>query len=183
MYNLIIHNKSLCITRRRDFKAFSFKSIMAVKEILQVGNKTLKKVSKKVDSINDEIKDIIKDLKDTLYDGTGIGLAAPQIAYLKRIFIIDLRNGQEPIILINPSFLKRVGKEESEEGCLSYPGYEGIVIRPRRIIITGLNEKGEEVTYESTGLLKDAFCHEYDHLDGIVYIDKAKKVYKVEQIE
>ncbi len=157
--------------------------IMAVKEILQVGNKTLKRVSKKVECIDDEIRGIVEDLKDTLYAGTGIGLAAPQIGYLRRIFIIDLRNGQEPIILINPKFLKRIGKEESQEGCLSYPGYEGIVIRPRKITIEGLNEKGEKVTYEATGLLKDAFCHEYDHLDGIVYIDKAKKVYKIEQIE
>ena len=156
---------------------------MAVRGILQVGDKTLKRVSKRVENIDDEIKEIIKDLKDTLYSGTGIGLAAPQIGFLKRIFIIDLKNGEGPIILINPKFLKRIGKEESIEGCLSYPGYEGTVIRPRRVIITGLNEKGEEVTYEATGLLKDAFCHEYDHLDGIVYIDKAKKVYKVEQIE
>lgn len=156
---------------------------MAVKEILKVGNKTLKRVSKKVEFIDDETRDIVQDLKDTLYAGTGIGLAAPQIGYLKRVFIIDLRNGQEPIILINPKFLKRIGKEESYEGCLSYSGYEGIVIRPRKIIIEGLNEKGEKVTYEATGLLKNAFCHEYDHLDGIVYIDKAKKVYKIEQIE
>ncbi len=102
--------------------------IMAVKDILQVGNKTLKRVSKKVECIDDETKGIIEDLKDTLYAGTGIGLAAPQIGYLRRIFIIDLRNGQEPIILINPKFLKKIGKEESQEGCLSYPGYEGIVI-------------------------------------------------------
>ncbi|AVQ37258.1 peptide deformylase [Clostridium botulinum] len=178
MYNLDIDHK-----KEGVLKLLALRVIMAVREILQVGDKTLKRVSKKVECIDDEIKDIIEDLKDTLYAGTGIGLAAPQIGYLKRIFIIDLRNGQETIILINPKFLKRIGKEESQEGCLSYPGYEGIVIRPRRVVIMGLNEKGKEVTYEATGLLKDAFCHEYDHLDGIVYIDKAKKVYKVEQIE
>ncbi|EJO5345986.1 peptide deformylase [Clostridium botulinum] len=178
MYNLVIHNK-----KEGDLKRLALIIIMAVKEILQVGDKTLKRVSKRVECIDEEIKGIINDLKDTLYAGTGIGLAAPQIGYLKRIFIIDLRNGQEPIILINPKFLKKIGKEESQEGCLSYPGYEGIVIRPRRIIITGLNEKGEEVRYEAKGLLKDAFCHEYDHLDGIVYIDRAKKIYKIEQIE
>lgn len=156
---------------------------MAVKRILQVGEKDLKKVSKRIVSIDENIKNLIQDLKDTLYAGSGIGVAAPQIGVLKRIFIIDLKESEKknPIILINPKITKKVGRDKSAEGCLSYPGYEGIVIRPRRIIITGLNEDGEEVTYEASGLLKNAFCHENDHLDGIVYIDKAKKIYKVDE--
>ncbi|EPS51308.1 peptide deformylase [Clostridium botulinum CFSAN002367] len=95
------------IKRREFLKLLALRIIMAIREILQVGDKTLKRVSKKVECIDDEITGIIKDLKDTLYAGTGIGLAAPQIGYLKRIFIIDLRNGQEPIILINPKFSKK----------------------------------------------------------------------------
>ena len=152
---------------------------MAVKEILQVGNKTLQRVCKRVDCLDKDTKNLIQDLKDTLYDGDGIGLAAPQIGVLKKVFLIDLRDGSEPVILINPKITKKIGREKSIEGCLSYPGYEGIVLRPKKVVIEGKNEDGQEVTYEASGLLKNAFCHESDHLQGIVYIDKASKIYKV----
>lgn len=154
---------------------------MAVKDILKFGNPKLKRVSRKVDKIDEEIFSIVQDLKDTLYSTTGIGLAAPQIGVLKRIILIDLRECNEPIILINPVIVAKMGKEESIEGCLSYPGYEGKVVRPKKVTVQGLNLKGEKVEYVADGLLAKAFCHEIDHLDGILYIDRAKKLYKIEE--
>lgn len=154
---------------------------MAVKEILKFGNVKLKKVSKRVEIIDEEIKKLVQDLKDTLYSTTGIGLAAPQIGVLKRVILIDLREGDEPIILVNPVIVAKVGKEESIEGCLSYPGYEGKVLRPKKLTVQGLNMKGEKVEYVAEGLLGKAFCHEIDHLDGVLYTDRAKKIYKLEE--
>jgi peptide deformylase len=154
---------------------------MAVKEIVQYGNKALKTVCKKVDKIDDEILSLVQDMKDSLYATTGIGLAAPQIGVLKRVILIDLREGDEPIILINPKIVARYGKEISIEGCLSYVGYEGEVVRPKKVTVQGLNVKGEMVEYTAEELLAKAFCHEIDHLDGIMYVDRAKKVYKLEE--
>lgn len=154
---------------------------MAVREILTDINGTLRRKSRRIVNITEEDKKLIKDLKDTLYAGNGVGLAAPQIGVLKRIFLVDLRDGSEPIILINPKIVKKIGKYEDIEGCLSYPGYEGIVVRPRKIIVTGQNQKGKLVRIEATGLLARAICHETDHLDGILYMDQAKRVYKIEE--
>jgi peptide deformylase len=154
---------------------------MAVKQILQFGNNTLKRSSRLVGKVDQEILNLVKDLKDSLYDTeTGIGLAAPQIGVLKKVILIDLRNGTNPIILINPKIIKKIGKEDSVEGCLSYPGYEGIVLRPKKVIVTAKSLKWEDVEYSAEGLLAKAFCHEIDHLNGILYTDKAKKMYKLE---
>ena len=151
---------------------------MAVKEIIMFGNPKLKRVSKRIEKIDEEVVSLVKDLKDSLYSTTGIGLAAPQIGVLKRAIIIDLREGEEPIILINPAIAAKIGKEESIEGCLSYPGYEGKVIRPT---VKGVDINGKKVEYTAEGLLAKAFCHEIDHLDGILYTDRAKKVYRLEE--
>ena len=156
---------------------------MAVREIIQFGNKTLTRASRKVEKIDEEVLNLVQDLKDTLYSTDGVGLAAPQIGGLKRAILIDLRDGSEPIILLNPKIVKKIGRIEDIEGCLSYPGYEGPVVRPRRVIVTGVTIKGEEVEYTADGFLARAFCHEIDHLDGIIYTDKCKKVYKIEEAE
>lgn len=154
---------------------------MAVKEILKFGNPILKRVSKRVDSIDKEVINLVKDMKDTLYSTTGIGLAAPQIGILKRVILIDLRDGEEPIVLLNPVIAAKIGKDEDIEGCLSYPGYEGKVIRPKKVTVYGLSIKGEKVEYAAEGLLAKAFCHEIDHLDGILYTDRARKMFKIEE--
>lgn len=154
---------------------------MAVKEILQFGDKTLKRVSRRVETIDEEILSLVQDLKDTLYNTNGIGLAAPQIGVLKRVILIDLRDDSNPIILVNPKIIKKIGKEEDIEGCLSYPGYEGDVVRPRKVVVTGKELNGQDVEYTATGLLAKAFCHEIDHLDGILYTDKAGKIYKIQE--
>lgn len=154
---------------------------MAVKEILQFGNQTLKKVSKPVKEVDQEILNLIQDMKDTLYSTSGIGLAAPQIGVLKRVILIDLRDEEEPIILINPKIIKKIGREEDIEGCLSYLGYEGLVVRPKKVVVTGEVIEGDIVEYTAEGLLAKAFCHEIDHLDGVLYNDRAKKMYKLEE--
>lgn len=154
---------------------------MAVKEILQFGDKALKRVSRRVEIIDAEVLSVVQDLKDTLYSTTGIGLAAPQIGALKRVILIDLRDGSKPIILVNPKIIKKMGKEEDIEGCLSYPGYEGDVVRPRKVVVIGQELDGQDVEYTATGLLAKAFCHEIDHLDGILYTDRANKMYKIEE--
>ena len=154
---------------------------MAVKEILKFGDKRLKRVSQKVINIDKEIINVVKDMKDTLYSTTGIGLAAPQIGILKRVILIDLRDGSEAIILLNPKIVAKMGTTVGAEGCLSYPNYEGDVTRPRKVTVQGITLKGETVEYTAEGLLARAFCHEIDHLDGILYVDRAKKVYKLEE--
>lgn len=154
---------------------------MAIKKILQYGDKTLKKVSEEIDNIDESVLELIEDMLDTLYSSNGIGLAAPQIGVLKRVILIDLGEDDEPIILINPKIISKSGKELSVEGCLSYVGFEGELIRPKKVTVTGMNPKGETVTYTAEGLLGKAFCHEIDHLDGIMYVDRAKTVYKLEE--
>jgi len=154
---------------------------MAVKEILRFGDKTLKKVSRKVKTIDEEILSLVQDLKDTLYSTGGIGLAAPQIGVLKRVILIDLRGDSEPILLVNPKIIKKIGKQEDVEGCLSYPGYEGDVVRPKKVVVVGTELNGQDVEYTAAGLLARAFCHEIDHLDGILYTDRANKIYKIEE--
>jgi len=156
---------------------------MAVKEILQYGDKRLNVVCDPIKELNSEEFDIINDLKDTLYSGTGIGLAAPQIGILKRVILIDLGIGGEPIILINPEIVESSGSECDYEGCLSYVGFEGEVIRPSNVVVEGINEKGIKVIYNAKGLLARAFCHEIDHLDGILYMSKAESMYELEEEE
>lgn len=154
---------------------------MAVREILKADNKLLRRKSRRILDIDKDVLDLIQDLKDTLAHAEGIGLAAPQIGVLKRAFIVDLKDGKNSIVLLNPKIIKKIGQEEDSEGCLSYPGYEGIVVRPRRIVVTGMNERGNIVQYQASGLMARAICHETDHLDGILYMDIAKKMYRIEE--
>ncbi len=154
---------------------------MAIKEIVKLGHPALKAKSAQVNEIDDEVLKLIKDLKDTLYSTTGIGLAAPQIAVNKRVIFIDLRDDTDSIVLINPVITKRSGSQESEEGCLSYPGYYGYVERPEKITVRGYNEKGELLECKAEELMCIALCHEIDHLDGIMYTDKAHDIHIEEE--
>lgn len=154
---------------------------MAVKRILTFGERTLERVSRKVDRIDAETEELIKDLKDTLMAEPGIGLAAPQIGVLKKVIYINFKDGKTEFVLINPKITGKSGSERDAEGCLSSPGYEGIVDRPRKVRVTGMNEQGREVVIEGEGLLARALCHEIDHLDGVLYTKRARKVYKLEE--
>lgn len=153
---------------------------MAKREIVLKGHEALKAKSIEVIKIDDEIKLLIEDLKDTLYSTSGIGLAAPQIGVNKRVIYIDIKDENvEPILLINPEIIKKKGMQDSDEGCLSYPGFCGKVERPKRIEVQGIDENGNLITINAEGLLCRAFCHEIDHLDGIMYTDKAYEIYEV----
>ncbi|EQB86832.1 peptide deformylase [Clostridium punense] len=146
---------------------------MALRKIRTKEDEVLRKKSKVVKAIDDRTRVLIRDMLDTMYDANGVGLAAPQIGILKRIIVIDI--GQGPIVLINPEIMKQKGEVEAQEGCLSIPGEQGLVVRPKYVKVKGLNENGEEFLIEGEDLLARALCHEIDHLEGILYTDKVRK--------
>ena len=130
----------------------------------------LRKKSSYVKKVDHGITDLLRDMADMMYHANGVGLAAPQVGIAKRVITIDIGSGL--ISLINPEIVAQTGEQKDIEGCLSIPGIVGEVIRPNWVRVSGLNEKGEYVEFEGTGLLARAFCHEIDHLDGILFIDK-----------
>jgi len=143
---------------------------MALRNVRKEGDIILRKKSKKVEEITDRIITLIEDMKETMHEADGVGLAAPQIGILKRIVVIDV--GEGSITLINPEIINAEGSQIDYEGCLSIPGEQGKVDRPLNVTVRALNEKGEEFEMQGEGLLARAFCHEIDHLDGVLYIDK-----------
>lgn len=145
---------------------------MAIRKIREMGDDVLTKVCKPVTKLTLRNKILIEDMLDTMYDAYGVGLAAPQVGILKRIVVIDV--GEGPVILINPEVIESSGEQTGDEGCLSLPGKSGIVTRPNYVKVKALNEEMEEVVLEGEGLLARAFCHEIDHLDGHMYVEKVE---------
>ena len=145
---------------------------MAVREIRVQGDAVLEKVCKEVKALTPRNLVLIEDMLDTMYEAQGVGLAAPQVGILKRIVVNDV--GEGPIILINPEILETSGEQTGDEGCLSVPGLAGQVTRPNYVKVKALDENMEEVIYEGEGLLARAFCHEIDHLDGHLYVEKVE---------
>lgn len=143
---------------------------MAIRQIRYSKDPILRKVSREVTEINERIKILLEDMIDTMYKDEGVGLAAPQVGVLRRIVVIDI--GEGVIKLINPEIIEKEGENIDVEGCLSVPGRAGTVKRPERVKVKYLNELGEEKIIEGTGLLAKALCHEVDHLNGILFIDK-----------
>ncbi|MBK5240722.1 peptide deformylase [Clostridium sp.] len=144
---------------------------MAIRTIRIYGDDILRKKSKIVDEISPRILLLIKDMKETMYNSKGVGLAAPQVGILKRIAVIDVGDG--PIVIINPEISEMIGSQIDSEGCLSIPGKQENVERPLNVTVKALNEEGKEIVIRGEGLLARALCHEIDHLDGILFIDKA----------
>jgi len=148
---------------------------MAVRPIVKYGHPGLHKPSETVREIDGTIHKLLDDMVETMYAAPGIGLAAPQIAVPLRVIIVDLSVGEEPgqlIKLINPEFVLREGEQRHDEGCLSVPGFGGSPVRPARVVVKGLDPDGKERTYEGTELLARAFCHEIDHIDGLLFVDR-----------
>ena len=143
---------------------------MAIREIRVMGDDVLTKVCKEVTAMTPRTKILIEDMIDTMYEAMGVGLAAPQVGVLKRIVVIDV--GEGPMVLINPQIIETSGEQTGSEGCLSVPGKAGEVTRPNYVKVKALNEELEEVIYEGTELLARAFCHELEHLDGHLYVEK-----------
>lgn len=146
---------------------------MALRNIRVNEDPILRKKCREIEEINERIITLIKDMKETMYDADGVGLAAPQVGILKRMAIIDVGDG--PITFINPEIIKREGSQIDYEGCLSVPGQQGKVDRPFKVTVKALNENGEEFILEGEELLARAICHELDHLDGVLFIDKVIK--------
>jgi len=145
---------------------------MAIRQIREMGDEVLTKKCKEVKKITPRTITLIEDMLDTMYETNGVGLAAPQVGILQRIVVIDV--GEGPIILINPEILETAGEQTGDEGCLSVPGKAGCVTRPNYVKVKALNEAMEEVIYEGEELLARAFCHEIDHLDGHLYVEKVE---------
>ena len=148
---------------------------MALRKIRTLGDPVLEKVSKPITEINDKIKELAYDMLDTMYTANGVGLAAPQVGVLKRIVVIDVSpEGDKPMVLINPEIIAKSGTQTGEEGCLSVPGKSGCVTRPNEVTVRALNLKNQQIEFTGTELLARAVCHELDHLDGIVYVQKVE---------
>ena len=151
---------------------------MAKRNIRHLGDDVLRKKSRTVETIDERIVQLLDDMAETMYDSEGVGLAAPQVGILKRIAVIDIGDGL--IELINPEIVSFEGSEKDIEGCLSVPGRYGYVLRPEKVKVTALDRNGEKIEIEATGMLKKALCHEIDHLDGIIFVDKVTQYVEVD---
>lgn len=146
---------------------------MAIRNIREYGDVVLTKKCKEVTEMTPRIKDLIGDMLETMYEANGVGLAAPQVGILKRIVVIDV-TGEDPYILINPRIVETSGEQTGSEGCLSVPGKAGVVTRPNYVKAVALDVNMKPVEVEGTELLARAICHELDHLDGHLYVEKVE---------
>lgn len=144
---------------------------MAIRQIREYGDEILRKKAREVEVVDDKIRELIEDMIETMHKYNGVGLAAPQVGILKRVVVIDLYDDNGPLRLVNPVIIKQKGKQEVEEGCLSFPNQYAKLIRPEEVVAEALNEKGEKIKIKAKGLLAQAICHELEHLEGILFID------------
>ncbi len=146
---------------------------MAIRNIREMGDDVLNKRCKEVAEVTPRIRELIEDMLETMYDANGVGLAAPQVGILKRIVVIDV-TGEDPYILINPRIVESSGEQTGQEGCLSVPGKSGVVTRPNYVKAVALDVNMQPFELEGTELLARAICHELDHLDGHLYVEKVE---------
>lgn len=149
---------------------------MGVYSIVEVGDSVLREKARRVPTITPNVLKLLDNMAETMYDAQGVGLAAPQVGVSKRIVVIDVGDGL--IELINPEIIHREGNEVDFEGCLSVPGIRGEVKRAAKVAVKAIDRTGKALTLEGDGLLARAFQHELDHLDGILFIDKAENLSK-----
>lgn len=143
---------------------------MAIRNILKEGDELLSKKCRQVDKIDERVLTLLDDMAETMYESDGVGLAAPQVGILKRVVVIDV--GEGLIELINPEIIKQSGEQREVEGCLSVPGISGYTLRPEKVTVKALDRNGKEIKLTGEGLLARAFCHELDHLEGILFREK-----------
>ena len=149
---------------------------MAIRNIILEGDPMLRKKSKPVREVNDHVREILGDMVETMREHNGVGLAAPQVGVMRRMFVAE-PVPDEVYYLINPEMLEQDGSQVGEEGCLSVPDLEGVVERPSHVKIKAIDLDGNEQTYDFEEFHARVMCHEYDHLEGILYTDKATEVY------
>ena len=147
---------------------------MAIYKIIEKDDELLRQQSKLVPKINSNVIKLLNNMLETMYKAGGVGLAAPQVGVLKRVIVIDV--GEGPVKLINPEIVASSGSQTDAEGCLSCPGLTGEVKRAKKVTVKGLSPEGEEVIIEAEELFARALQHEIDHLNGILFIDKAKRL-------
>ena len=146
---------------------------MAIRNVREMGEEVLNKTCKEVKEITPRTRELIDDMLDTMYEACGVGLAAPQVGILKRIVVIDV-TGEDPYVLVNPRILEQSGEQTGYEACLSVPGKTGIVTRPNYVKVIAHDENMEQFELEATELLARAICHELDHLNGHLYVEKVE---------
>ena len=146
---------------------------MAIRNIVKLGDPVLRKVCRTVVNFDDKLAQILDDMNDTMRAADGVGLAAPQVGIMRRYCIVDVGDGL--VELINPVIIETSGEQTDAEGCLSLPGESAEVTRPMNVTVRAQDRNGKIFTVKGEGLKARAFCHEIDHLDGILYIDKANK--------
>lgn len=157
---------------------------MALRKIRTKGDRVLGKISKEITEVTPRLLELAEDMLDTMYDAEGVGLAAPQVGILKRIVVIDISEERnQPLILLNPLILESDGSQTGYEGCLSVPGKSGVVTRPNYVKVRAQDLELNEFEFEATEFLARAVCHELDHLDGHLYVEKVEgRLYDNEEL-
>ena len=154
---------------------------MAKLQIRKVGDEVLRKTCRPIEEITPRVLTLLDDMIETMRDANGVGLAGPQVGIMRRIAVVEVEPG-EVFELINPKIIATAGEQEGAEGCLSVPGRYGLVTRPRHVTVRATNRLGEEYEVTAHDFLARAFCHEIDHLDGTLYIDKVTRMLSEEEI-
>lgn len=154
---------------------------MALRNIVEDGDEILRKRAREVTEIDDRIRTLVEDMAETMAASHGVGIAAPQVGILKRIFLAvpDSEVDETPMVFINPEILHQEGSQLGEEGCLSVPGMVGTVERPTTVKLKALDIEGNEKIYEFSDFAAVVICHENDHLNGVLYTDKAENIHQV----
>lgn len=156
---------------------------MAIREIVTEGDSVLRKKCKPVSNFDEKLAMILDDMADTLKKSEGVGLAAPQVGFLRRFAVVDMsEDGSKIVDIINPEIIEKSGKQEELEGCLSCPNEYGITSRPKKVKVKAQDRFGKEFTIEAEDLIARAFCHEIDHLDGILFKDNALRMFTPEEL-
>lgn len=146
---------------------------MAIRNIREIGEEVLTKRCKEVTEMTPRVRELIEDMLETMYEANGVGLAAPQVGVLRRVVVIDV-TGEDPHIFINPRIVESSGEQTGQEGCLSVPGKSGQVTRPNYVKVAALDVNMKPFELEGTELLARAICHELDHLEGHLYVEKVE---------
>lgn len=154
---------------------------MAIRNIVTEGDPILNKVCRKVEKFDKRIWDLLDDMKETLKESNGVGLAGPQVGVMRRLCIIDVGDG--PIEFINPTIVETDGEQEVVEGCLSCPNEYGLIVRPFYVKAKAFDRNGNEFEIKGEDLLAQAMCHEFDHLDGILFKEKVERMLSPEELE
>lgn len=155
---------------------------MALRKIVEDGDPILRKISRPVEKFDERLWTLLDDMKETLADAEGLGLAGPQVGVLRRVVIV-LDANDEPIELVNPEIISREGEHEMPEGCLSFPGKWGVVLRPEKATIRAQDRHGKTFDLSREGITAQCFCHEVDHLDGVCFVDKVLRFISPEEVQ